>query len=209
MKRCIIFCGGGFDRPAQPIIPGDLVIAADKGLQYAQQLGIRPDIILGDFDSLGYVPDGAQVFPVEKDDTDAMLAVRAGLSALCREFVLYGALDGDRVDHTVANFQLLAFLADRGARGTLIGLTQCATVIKDGTITFPGEFEGTLSVFCLGTDARGVTIRGAKYCVEQVALTSTFPLGVSNSFAGREVEISVEKGRLLVIYDRQKAAEVQ
>ncbi len=203
MKPCVIFCGGEFDSLHTPILPGSLVIAADRGLEYTQKLGLRPDLILGDFDSLGYKPENARVFPVEKDDTDAMLAVQAGLEAGCDEFFLYGALDGARVDHTVANFQLLAYLADRGARGTLLGLTQCASVVKDGSLRFPAGCEGIFSVFCLGSDARGVSIRGGQYEAEQISLTSGFPLGVSNHFIGNAVEISAQSGRLLVIYDRQ------
>ena len=79
MKRCVIFCGGGFSSLDGPILDTDLVIAADKGLDYTRQLGLNPQIVLGDFDSLGYIPAGAEVHPVEKDDTDAMLAVRRGL----------------------------------------------------------------------------------------------------------------------------------
>ncbi len=203
MKPCVIFCGGEFDSLHTPILPGSLVIAADRGLEYTKKLGLRPDLILGDFDSLGYKPENARVFPVEKDDTDAMLAVQAGLEAGCDEFFLYGALDGARVDHTVANFQLLAYLADRGARGTLLGLTQCASVVKDGSLRFPAGCEGIFSVFCLGSDARGVSIRGGQYEAEQISLTSGFPLGVSNHFIGNAVEISAQSGRLLVIYDRQ------
>ena len=202
MKRCVIFCGGGFSNLREPILDTDLVIAADKGLTYAQALGLQPGIVLGDFDSLGYVPAGAQVHPVEKDDTDAMLAVRQGLALGCEEFILYGSLDGDRVDHTMANFQLLCFLADRGARGTLVGIHQCATVIRDGSIAFDQGFRGNLSVFSMGDAARGVTIKGAKYCVENTTLTNSFPLGVSNSFTGENVEISVKNGKLLIIWDR-------
>ena len=203
MGKCIIFCAAGFDSLLHSVTEQDFVIAADGGLRHVEQCGIMPNAILGDFDSLGYTPEGSVVFPVEKDDTDAMLAVRAGLQRGCDEFILYGALDGDRVDHTVANFQLLAYLADRGARGTLLGLKQCATVIKNGKTAFPGEYRGIFSVFCLGADAEGVSIRGGQYEVEQVSLTSGFPLGVSNHFIGKDVEISVENGRLLIIYDRQ------
>lgn len=203
MKHCVIFCGGEFDRLHSPIPPDSFLIAADKGLEHIQKLGLCPDLVIGDFDSLGYQPLGAAVFPVEKDDTDSMLAVRRGLEAGCTDFLLYGALDGSRVDHTMANFQLLAFLAEQGAQGTLLGLTQCATLVKDGRITFPGEYEGIFSVFCLGPDATGVTIRGGQYEVENVTLTAAFPLGVSNHFVGTAVEISVRQGQLLVIYDRQ------
>ena len=202
MKTCVIFCAGGFDRLQKPIEPGDYVIAADGGLRHTQSLGITPQAVLGDFDSLGYLPAGSQVFPVEKDDTDAMLAVRQGLSMGCREFMIYGGLDGSRLDHTVANFQTLQFLADRGARGTLVGLTHMATVIQNESICFPAESKGILSVFCLGADARGVSIRGAKYGLEDGTLTAGFPLGVSNHFVGEPVTVRVRQGSLLVIWER-------
>ena len=170
MKRCVIFCAAGFDHLAAPIRKDDLVIAADGGLQHTQRLGITPDVILGDFDSLGFIPEGANVFPVEKDDTDAMLAVRHGLRAGCGEFLLYGSLDGKRLDHTVANFQTLQFLADRGSLGYLIGLDYMVTVVKDGSVTFPAGAEGILSVFCMGSDAQGVTIEGAQYGLADITI---------------------------------------
>lgn len=200
MNTCVIFCAGGFDALAEPIEQGNLIIAADGGLAHLQRIGLEPDIILGDFDSLGYTPTGAAVFPVEKDDTDAMLAVRRGLELGFRRFVLYGALDGPRLDHTVANFQTLQFLADRGAVGYLIGSTTAATVIKNRAVTFPATAEGILSVFCLGSDAEGVTIRGLKYPLTDGSLTAGFPLGVSNHFIGEKAQISVKNGSLLVLY---------
>ena len=79
MKRCIIFCAAQCDGLLEPVKAGDFLLAADGGLLHMKQLGLKPDGILGDFDSLGYTPEDATVFPVEKDDTDAMLAVRKGL----------------------------------------------------------------------------------------------------------------------------------
>lgn len=203
MGNCVIFCAGEFDGLVQPISENDLVIAADGGLAHMQKLGVRADRILGDFDSLGYVPEDACVFPVEKDDTDAMLAVRMGLDAGCRQFFLYGSLDGPRLDHTVANFQTLQFLADRGAKGYLIGKTQIATVIKNGSQTFPTQMEGIVSVFCMGQDASGVTLQNLKYTLQGGTLSAGFPLGVSNHFIGRDSVISVKNGSLLVIFEKQ------
>ena len=201
MKTCVIFCAGAFDGLAEPL-DGACVIAADGGLRHVQALGLTPDVILGDFDSLGYVPDAARVFPVEKDDTDSMLAVRHGLALGCRRFLLYGALEGPRLDHTVANLQTLQFLADRGAEGYLIG-NSVVTVVKNGNITFPPVADGLISVFCMGADAENVTSRGLQYGLEKGRLTAGFPLGVSNYFVGKESEISVQNGSLLVIYDRK------
>ena len=201
--ECVIFCAAEFDRLARPI-PGDAwVIAADGGLRHTEKLGITPNEIIGDFDSLGFTPAGANVFPVEKDDTDAMLAARLGLKRGCREFLLYGSLDGPRLDHTVANFQTLQYLADHGAVGYLVGNTTLVTVVKNSAIRFPAGTDGTISVFCMGPDARGVTERGLYYSLEDAALTVGFPLGVSNHFTGAEAEISVKDGSLLVLWDRE------
>jgi len=202
MGKCIVFCAAEFDCLAQPVTAEDFVIAADGGLTHTQKLGITPNAILGDFDSLGFTPEGANVFPVEKDDTDAMLAVRRGLSLGYREFVLYGSLDGPRLDHTVANFQTLQYLADHNAAGYLVGSAYMVTVVKDGSIFFPEGMEGTVSVFCMGKDAEGVTLEGLYYPLENGTLTAGFPLGVSNHFTGKKAVITVEKGSLLVLWDR-------
>lgn len=201
MKQCIIFCAAEFESLAQPIGPEDCVIAADGGLRHTEKLGITPDVVLGDFDSLGYAPQGANVFPVEKDDTDAMLAVRRGLQLGYREFLLYGSLDGPRLDHTVANFQTLQFLCDHDAFGILAGVNTMAAVVKNGSLFFPAGCEGTVSVFCMGRDASGVTLKGLYYPLENGTLTAGFPLGVSNHFTGDAAEISVKDGSLLVIWE--------
>ncbi len=202
MGSCVIFCAGEFDGLMQEIHPEDLLIAADGGLQHALALGLQPDVILGDFDSLGYVPEQARKFPVEKDDTDSMLAVRHGLQAGCREFYLYGSLDGPRLDHTLANFQTLQFLADHNAMGYLIGKRYAATVIQNRSIAFDASAKGIISVFCLGADARGVSISGLKYTLEDGLLTAGFPLGGSNHFVGQEAKIMVTDGSLLLLYDK-------
>ena len=203
MGKCIIFCAAEFDKLVTPIEPEDYILAADGGLRHLEQLKIRPNGILGDFDSLGYIPEGAEVFPVEKDDTDAMLAAKKGLELGFREFIFYGSLDGPRLDHTVANFQTLQYLADRDATGYLVGNTQMVTVLRNGKLTFPAGCQGILSVFCMGKDAEGVTIRGAKYELENGTLTAGFPLGVSNHFEGKEVIVAVEQGSLLLLWDRE------
>lgn len=203
MKQCVIFCAAEFSALLQPVGEDDYVIAADGGLRHTRELGITPDEVLGDFDSLGYTPEGAGVFPVEKDDTDAMLAVRRGLEQGFRNFLLYGSLDGPRLDHTVANFQTLQFLADHGATGILVGLQQLVTVVKNGSLRFPAGCSGTVSVFCMGQDAQGVTLKGLHYPLENGTLTAGFPLGVSNHFTGVPAEISVEDGSLLVIWGRE------
>ena len=201
MQTCVIFCAGGFEKLAEPVRPGDYVLAADGGLAHLQKLGMTPDGIIGDFDSLGYVPRDARVFPVEKDDTDAMLAVRQGLALGYRRFVIYGGLDGPRLDHTMANFQTLQFLTEHGARGYLAGNTYMATVIKNEKVCFPAEAEGILSVFCMGADAQGVTLQGLKYPLADGKLSAGIPLGVSNRFTGQEAGVEVRSGSLLLLWD--------
>ena len=203
MGSCLVFCAGGFEGLVEPIRSGDYILAADGGLRHLERLSLAPNAILGDFDSLGYIPECGEVFPVEKDDTDSMLAVRKGLELGFERFLLYGSLDGPRLDHTIANFQTLQFLADRGVEGWLIGNTYLATVIKNGKLQFDADAQGIFSVFCLGTDAQGVTIQGAKYTLENGTLSAGFPLGVSNHFTGEPVQITVENGSLLVLYDRK------
>ena len=208
MKTCIIFCAAGFDGLLFPVPEDALVIAADGGLRHTQALGIRPDVILGDFDSLGYVPDDSQVYPVEKDDTDAMLAVRVGLERGCDFFLFYGAMDGPRLDHTVANFQTLGYLATHGAWGALIGRDYIATVLREETIEFSEAAAGILSLFCLGASAE-VTIEGLKYGLDHGTLTPDFPLGVSNHFEGKAARITVHSGLVLALWDRRNGLGVR
>ena len=202
MKSCTVFCAGEFDMPVQSM-DGELIIAADGGLKHTQRLHIAPTVILGDFDSLGYTPEGAQVFPVEKDDTDSMLAIRHGLKAGCDRFILYGALDGPRYDHTVANYQALHYLADRGAIGYLVGRDTIVTAIKNSAMEFPALEHGIFSAFCLGAPASGVTIEGLQYPLQDGRLDSSFPLGVSNHFIGKKAAVSVCDGCLLLFYPRK------
>ena len=203
MGTCVIFCAAEFDKLAMPLASDDYVLAADGGLAHVQKLGLTPNGIIGDFDSLGFVPTGAEVFPVEKDDTDAMLAARKGLELGFRNFLFYGSLDGPRLDHTIANFQTLQFLTNHDARGYLVGRDYIITVVKNETIRFKAGAEGILSVFCLGPDAHGVTLEGLYYPLKNGTLTSGFPLGVSNHFTEQAASITVTDGSLLVMWDRK------
>ena len=203
MGKCVIFCAAEFDALAAPIGTDDYLLAADGGLLHLQKLNLAPHGIIGDFDSQGYIPTGAQVFPVEKDDTDAMLAARKGLELGFREFLFYGSLDGKRLDHTIANFQTLQFLHDRGATAYLIGKDYLVTVIGNETVEFPAEATGILSLFCLGPDAEGITLENLHYPLDRGKLTSGFPLGISNHFTGKSARITVEKGSVLALWDRK------
>jgi len=184
-----------------------LLIAADAGYGTLRRMGISPDLVVGDFDSLGGVPEHPHVIrhPVEKDDTDTLLAARLGLEQGCRTFVIYGGLGG-LLDHTWANCQTLLWLAERGARGYLLGEDgQCVTALKDEVLFFGPGHIGRISVFAAGERAEGVSLRGLQYPLEGAQLVSSFPLGVSNAFTGAAAEVAVEDGSLLVMWQQEAA----
>ena len=179
----------------------DFIICADAGYSAASRNKIVPDLTVGDFDSYGKIPDldNIIVHPVEKDDTDSMLAVKCGLEKGYREFVLYGMLGG-RLDHTFANIQLLSFLCEQGARGIIVGENECLTAVKNGKISFKKENEGIISVFSLKDQSVGIEINGLKYCVRDFSLSSHNPMAVSNEFVGTQSSISVKDGTLLILW---------
>lgn len=196
---CFIFGAGEFYGLPCGIGAEDMVIAADGGWNVCKALGLDPNLLVGDFDSLGETPDFPRILrlPVEKDDTDMLRAVREGFLHGQREFHLLGGMGG-RTDHTIANLQTLAFIAKHGGRGWLYGSGERFTAVENGAITLEKREKGTFSVFCLGGDASGVTIRGGQYALSDAVLTADFPLGVSNHFTGEDVVISVQQGCLLI-----------
>ena len=181
---------------------GDFLIAADRGYKALRAAGIAPDLIMGDFDSLGYTPEGENVLPHSpiKDDTDLLLAIRWAMERGWRRFVIYGALGGKRLDQTVASFQTLRFLADHGAKGRLVGDGWNVALLQNAALRFPETASGWLSLFVSGEEARGVTLRGLKYELTDAALTCGMPLGVSNEFLGCEARIAVADGVLFVLW---------
>ena len=120
--------------------------------------------------------------------------VRLGYS----EFVMLGATGG-RLDHTYANISLLLYAKDRGHNVTLMDERGIILCLKNEALTLSGNEGDTLSVFAIGGEAHGVTIKGAKYEVEGVTLSPAFPLGVSNEFTKVAAHISVKSGALLII----------
>ncbi|MCI8436961.1 MAG: thiamine diphosphokinase [Lawsonibacter sp.] len=184
-------------------VQGDYVIAADRGFDSLVAYGVRPDLAVGDFDSLGHRPNHPNVIqlPAEKDDTDMVFALRKGLELGYRRFVLLGGVGG-RLEHTLGNLQLLDWLACQGGQGFLAGEKTAATCIRDGmSVTFPPSMTGYLSVLCNSGRAEGVDLTGLKYPLNGYTLTGSFPLGVSNQFLGQEASVSVKQGSLLLIWE--------
>lgn len=200
MKRCFIFAAGSFFGLRERPLPGDFVIAADAGYRTCQKVGIVPDLLLGDFDSMEQ-PDFPNIHrsPVEKDDTDTMLAVKTALEEGCDTIYIYGGTGGKRLDHTLANLQTLLFLRRRGAHGYLYDDDFVWTVIENESLTIQKKVEwGLFSAFCLGDRAEGIYETGFQYFLQNGVLTAELPMGVSNHIMEPTAQIRVEHGALAV-----------
>lgn len=204
MKKICYIIGAGDIYTKSRIKAGedDFVICADGGYAHRTLLGREPDLAVGDFDSYGVVPDHQNkiVAPREKDETDMMLAVNEGMKRGFKEFIIFGALGGDRFEHSVANIQLLSYICDEGCRGTLIHKGKLFTAFRNDSITLSADNSGYVSVFSLCDESKGVNIENLKYEVSDYTMKSNLPIGISNEFIGKESRISVSDGKLLVIY---------
>lgn len=189
-----------------PLQEGDFLVGIDGGLSSLQKNHLQPDLIVGDFDSLGYLPSEGNVhaLPCQKDDTDLAYALKHGISLGYRDFFVQGCLGG-RLDHSMGNFQLLSGLAREGMRGIFLGEGQGALCICNGSVEFPIGFEGYCSVFAINEDATGVFLENLAYTGENLTLTPTIPLGVSNQFLpDKRAQISVKEGCLMILWQSQK-----
>ncbi|MBQ8965349.1 thiamine diphosphokinase [Ruminococcus sp.] len=205
-RHCVIFAGGEPVRSENidfDIIAKSYVICADKGLALAQELGVKPDLILGDFDSLGHMPEGENVltYPIEKDDTDLMLAVETAFDKGFTDFCIYGACGG-RLDHMIGNISCLAMIAEKGGKGVIIGDDDIISLHCSGEHRFPSREGFSLSLFAYSPEVTGLTITGTKYTAENCTLTNSVTLGVSNEITADEAVVRFDEGRLLVIQSR-------
>ena len=201
---CYVIGAGDIILPEIKADSSDYIICADGGYKYKTLLGRECDMVVGDFDSLGTVPetDNKIIAPTEKDETDMMLAVNLGLEKGYHNFVILGALGGERNDHSVANIQLLHYITSKNARGTIYHSDEVFTAFSNGTLTLGADLEGYVSVFSLTDESRGVTIENLKYTLDKATLYSYLPIGVSNEFIGKKARITIEEGSLLVVYKK-------
>lgn len=189
------------------IAPGDMIIAADGGLVPLIANAIIPNTVIGDFDSfsgdLSSLPQSIEVIKLqpEKDYTDMHTCVNYGLEKGFNTFFLYGATGG-RIDHTIANIQLMHMLAEQDCQVIMFGADNTFQVISNGSIEFQADKTGIISVFSLSERSFGVTISGLKYETWDATLNNTFALGVSNEFTGLPASIAVRRGSLLIISSR-------
>lgn len=190
----------------------DGVVAVDRGYAKLASWGIVPDVALGDFDSLGFVPRAPRVetFPAAKDESDMELACSRALADGADELVLYGCLSR-RLDHTLANIQLLAGLARRGsvALGVGAGFALCvldAASAATARLSFPaldaaaldaGPYGRYLSVFAYGGPAT-VSEAGLRWELDRAVLPDDVSRGLSNEFTGTPAAIEVHAGNVVV-----------
>ena len=198
---CYIFGAGECNLKQFSKTEQDFVIAADGGLATLEKFSVTPDLIVGDFDSLGYVPTGKNVIchPVMKDFTDTALAIDCGVEKGFKNFVVFGALGG-RLDHTFANIATVADCSQKGIKVFLAGDGITVTAITDGDLNFSEKHKGIISVFAFGNKAKGVDIKGFKYSLQNADLSPNFPIGVSNEFVGKKSTVSVKNGTLVVMW---------
>lgn len=204
-KSCWIFGGAPVSSDHKIIPPSDAyLIAADSGFSLLKRMGITPDLVLGDFDSLTEdMPTDCEILTAaaEKDDTDTMLAIKTALARGYRDITISGSIGG-RLDHTFANIQSLAYILNNGADGRLVGETDTAELLGTGEYSFSKNDKMYFSVFSYSEEAV-VTTRGTKYDLDSYRLTNNFPLGVSNEILSPECTLKIEKGTVLVIFSKK------
>lgn len=206
MKTCLIISGGDYCTLPDSI-EYDFCIACDKGLEYAIRLGITPDLIMGDFDSYkgSFDANLANVltFPVEKDDSDTMLAIKHAISNGYSKIIIICALGG-RLDHTIANIQAMTYVATHDVACELFSETEHLITFTGHEISLPAKEGYSLSLFSLSDSCENITIKGAGYDVENIKLTNTFPIGLSNYWKSESVSISMTTGILLICMSKHK-----
>jgi thiamine pyrophosphokinase len=203
MKRCVVIGAVDIDFPVKKLIRDtDFVICADRGWQNAEKHGIKPDMIVGDFDSSPY-PENTDaditVLPVVKDDTDTFHIAKYVVENGFTDVLLLGLIGGKRIEHTIANIQTLVFFARNRINATAMDRYSTLMVIKDGSITLPDMPDKFFSLFSMGDMAEGLSIKGAKYPLDNYTLSNFYPIGISNEFIGENVEISVKNGSVLLV----------
>ncbi|HSJ27576.1 MAG TPA: thiamine diphosphokinase [Acidimicrobiia bacterium] len=199
---------GGDPVPADALegLPSpDLVVAADSGLDHAEALGLRPDVVVGDFDSVSEEAldrfDGhLERHPVAKDATDLELALRSAVGRAPDRIVVVGG-HGGRLDHFLANALVLTTLPPTVEVEWRAGSAEIHVVHATTRLTGdPGE---KVSLVPVGGSAHGVTTSGLRWPLTDATLSSGSSLGVSNEFSGEHATVTVRQGTLLAIIPGQ------
>ncbi len=188
---------------------GDLVLCVDGGANNAIALGLKPDVVLGDMDSLSselrehLEQEGCRFveYPSRKDETDSELAVRYALSQGAKELILLAALGG-RIDHTLANVMLLALPELEGMDARLIDGQQEVVLVRDKAL-IEGEVGDTISLLPLSGDVVGIDTEGLEYALQDGTLKFGAARGVSNVLVAARASVQVERGLMLLVHHHQ------
>ncbi len=202
MSVCYIISAGDCEKIEFTKKNGDIVIAADGGYKYCLRDDILPDVIIGDFDSLGYVPETIKTvtLPVAKDDTDTAFCVKYAMQKGYSDFVIFGGVGGKRADHTFANIALLAYISKNGGTAFLDCGSYSIAAITNSKINFDRNLNGDVSVFSFDTVSKGVTEKGLLYSLENAEIKNSVAVGVSNAFTGQNSSVSVNDGTLIIYF---------
>ncbi len=192
-----------FDMKAS-VSSGDFIICTDGGYDIARKEGICPNLLIGDFDSIkSDTPADIRTerFAPEKDFTDLELALKIAVETDSKTAEIWGGMGG-RLDHTIANIQLLAkYTAFFSSLIMKDGCNSCFAVYggDDLHIEIPASDGCYISLLSLTEKCCGVCIDGVKYPLSDHTLVNTFPLGVSNEFAKEKAVLSLKSGTLLIV----------
>lgn len=188
--------------------PKDFVVACDAGYRNAERLDLRPDLIVGDFDSAPQPKTAHEtiVLPHVKDDTDTQYAARWLLEHGYDQITMLGALGGARLEHTLSNLATGLYLAKNGVDVLLADEhSELRFLVPGRPLSLQRENWKYLSVFPLEGKLGGVCIRGAFYPLEDAELTADYPLGVSNEFTEETAHLSCTSGSGVVVLTRDDA----
>ena len=208
MKRCVIVGGAGineYDRVRAALLPDDVFVFCDCGLKHMDALGVKPDLIVGDFDSHENPHMDAEtiVLPREKDDTDTVFATKEMMKRGFEDFLLIGVI-GARLDHTLANVSILLMLDTAGKQAKAIddfGEMEIVSAAagRQGRATIDDSYP-YFSLLNITGEAEGITIRNAKFPLEDGRIDCDYQYAVSNEvLPGQTAEITITKGRVLLI----------
>ena len=206
MSKCVIIGGVRILDTAKVksyINESDFIMACDSGIEVAGELGIKPNLIIGDFDSCDKPNTDIETItlPEAKDDTDTMFAAKEAVKRGFDEVVLLGVI-GERIDHTLANVYILSYLEKQGVKGLIVDDYSESLIIGENGVNI-GKISDKFSYFsliCLEGEVDGVTIKNAKFPLENGKITPKHQYATSNEVLPGEVaEVSIEKGNVLLI----------
>lgn len=184
----------------------DLIICADGGYNLICEAGIKPDVIIGDMDSVsGKLPTDVKIYtyPCKKDKTDLHICVDFALQHKCDQIILLGVMGG-RISHSMGSLMMLEYIHKNHAAGMILTASTRVFLVSDKISVKRDNFK-YLSLIPLTETAEGVSISGVKYPLENAVLKREKNLGISNEFDSDTAEISVKKGLLTVVCEDMTA----